>query len=183
MARKQLVVNQGDKYGRLSIVKEVEKYISINGYKSRQFLCSCECGNTTTVVLKDLRKGTTKSCGCYKKEINAEQISKLRRTHGKYLHPLYHTWEGMKTRCYNKNCPKYEYYGGRGIKVCDRWIQSFDNFLLDMGERPLGMSIDRINNDGNYEPSNCRWATMSQQRINQRVKTKKEVTLELRMQK
>ena len=87
-------------------------------------------------------------------------------------HKLYATWNNLKQRCYNKNNPSYIHYGGRGIKVCDRWLKSLENFIQDMGERPEGTSIDRINNDGNYEPSNCRWATKSQQQINKRPRTK-----------
>jgi len=85
--------------------------------------------------------------------------------HGKTKHFMYKSWQAMKHRCSNPNSSAYHYYGGRGIKVCDKW-NSFDCFLEDMGERPKGMSLDRIDNDGDYEPSNCRWATQSEQVIN-----------------
>ena len=81
--------------------------------------------------------------------------------------PTYNSWRDMKTRCLNSNCPDYKNYGGRGIKVCERWMD-FTNFLADMGEKPEGLTLDRINNDGNYEPGNCRWATWKEQRRNQR---------------
>ena len=83
-------------------------------------------------------------------------------------HPLYSTWSNMKGRCYNPNRPVYKYYGGRGIKVCDRWKNSFKLFLKDMGERPEGCTLDRINNDGNYEPTNCKWSTTVEQNKNRR---------------
>lgn len=84
-------------------------------------------------------------------------------------HPLYRTWLGMKRRCNNPNAVDYSYYGGRGIKVCNRWLESFENFLIDMGEKPdKKLSLDRVDNDGNYEPRNCRWATHSEQMLNRR---------------
>ena len=94
----------------------------------------------------------------------------MKPTHGKYYshRKTYACWQGMKQRCYNKNCCNYNSYGGRGIIVCDRWMHSFENFLADMGKKPEGMSIDRINNDGNYEPSNCRWTTVKVQQSNRR---------------
>lgn len=85
------------------------------------------------------------------------------KIHGMSNSPAYKSWQEMKTRCYNKNRHKYRRYGARGIKVCDRWLNSFQNFYDDMGERPDGKTLDRINNDGNYEPSNCRWATPLEQ--------------------
>lgn len=88
---------------------------------------------------------------------------------GKTKNPAYQVWADMKQRCLNPKVPQYHNYGGRGITVCDRWLSSFENFLIDMGEKPAGKSIDRINNDGNYEPGNCRWATSKEQRDNQRT--------------
>jgi len=121
--------------------------------------CICECGKIRNVLTSNIRKGIVKSCGCKTK----------RNKHR--LHPLYSPYLCMISRCkfvHHKN------YGGRGIKVCQRWIDSFENFLSDMGEKPSSKhSLDRINNDGDYEPSNCRWATAKEQSQNKRPSVRK----------
>jgi len=134
-----------------------------------QWLCQCVCGEFSLVLGTSLTRGFSQSCGC----LSIEKTSKRNATHGATKSnkdkSIYNIWCTMKARCSNPNSHKYKSYGGRGIRVCDRWRDSFENFLNDMGERPgKGYSIDRIDNDGNYEPGNCHWATAKEQRLNQR---------------
>jgi hypothetical protein len=133
--------------------------------------CRCECGNETVVRLCALSCGYTRSCGCLNNE--TRKVSMRGNTHAKVhslsKHPLYPTWSTMKQRCINPNQGKYALYGGRGIKVCDEWMNSFPKFLEDMGERPEGCTLNRIDNDGNYCKDNCEWATHSDQNRNRRA--------------
>lgn len=143
-------------------------------YDSR-WLCLCKCGNERIVYGISLRNGTTKSCGCYARA----QTAVMNRTHGHCTGAngrrtgTWRIWLGMKQRILNPNTKKFHNYGGRGITICDRWKDSFENFLADMGECPSKLlSIDRKDNNGNYEPGNCRWATSKEQRANQRPRKK-----------
>ena len=123
------------------------------------WLCECDCGETLITLSASLLNGRTTSCGCYKNE----QVGNRSRKHGKTHTTEYHIWLSMNQRCSNPNVVQYDRYGGRGIKVCNRWKNSFELFLQDMGKRPKGHSIERKNNDGNYCPSNCIWATYKTQ--------------------
>lgn len=128
--------------------------------------CRCDCGGESVVRGCYLRSGHTKSCGCQKGRRNGEAAA---TTHGMSGTPTYGTWRKMIERCTNPNARQWEWYGGRGVTVCDRW-RSFENFLADMGERPEGRTLDRVDVNGNYEPGNCRWATWPEQCANKRPK-------------
>lgn len=153
----------GDRFGRLTVTRILNKL----KYERTYSECICDCGNSTRVLLSSLKNGNTKSCGCLRKE----KVSSMKGTHRKSLSAEYNAYHHMIGRCYNKKNSVYSGYGGRGITVCDRWLESFDNFYEDMGERPSKKhSLDRIDNNGNYKPDNCRWATQSTQVINSRRK-------------
>jgi hypothetical protein len=169
----------GKKYGRLLVLSEVAR----TDPKKRRFLCLCDCGQRTERNLNALRTGHVRSCGCLHIETLAENRTKGPRgqppKHGKHGTPEYGSWISMRQRCNNPKKKCFEHYGGRGIKVCERW-DAFANFLQDMGPRPEGHSLDRIDVNGNYEPGNVRWATQQQQLENTRVA--KLVTIDGRTQ-
>ncbi|AIX21384.1 putative HNH endonuclease [Synechococcus phage ACG-2014f] len=145
----------GYKNGKLTTLYQDGRHPKRN---ERMWMCECECGKRKRVAQSKLKQ--TKSCGC-----NRGPNS---NPNGNNNHPLYTTWYGMKTRCLNQNTGNYMRYGGRGITICEEWRDNFQAFVDYVGERPEGHTLDRINNDGNYEPGNVRWATSQQQALNRR---------------
>jgi len=158
----------GTVYGRLLVLGE---HLERSPHRDRQWMCACECGAETIVTTDRLNQGDTRSCGCLARDTTRElglrfgpQI-KHGHNRGHSPTPTYRSWQGMKARCSNPNDPYFHRYGGRGITVCDRW-KEFENFLSDVGVRPEGRTLDRIDPDGNYEPGNFRWATPVEQAQN-----------------
>lgn len=160
----QLVNIKGQRFGRLLILRQVGWHLKPSGKRSSVWECQCDCGKVINVRKPYLTSGDTKSCGCLRSEVTG----RLKLTHGmSKTSPTYDIWVLMRQRCNNPAASGYEYYGGQGVTVCERW-DSFENFLTDMGERPDGLTLDREDPTGNYEPRNCRWATWHTQNNNKR---------------
>lgn len=149
----------GQRYGRLVVIEFVER----NSNWISKWLFQCDCGKQCIVFSSSARSGNTQSCGCLVKEMRHHLV-----THGMSRSAEHRAWNGLRNRCKNPNDEHFGNYGGRGIKVCERW-EKFENFYRDLGPRPSPKhSLDRVDNDGNYEPGNCRWATKSEQTYNRR---------------
>lgn len=155
----------GQRFGRLTVTSIADK----SGVATR-FICKCDCGKETVCFSNNLRRGLVSSCGCFRGEMTAARNT----THGLSGTTTYEIWSGIIKRCTNPSDRNFKRYGGRGISVCDRWLK-FENFLSDMGERPVGASIDRRDNSGNYCLDNCRWASKVTQANNTR--TNRYITL------
>lgn len=152
-------------FGRLLITEYAGKYFPRPGVTILFWKYACECGNTGIIRSSKLKHGSIESCGCY----SPRSFTKSKGYHGMKGTPEYRSWMAMKARCYRETNKSYSLYGGRGIRVCQRWMSDFSNFLSDMGRKPTKEhTLDRINVDGDYSPNNCRWATMLTQCRNKR---------------
>ena len=160
----KLIDITGQTFGRLTVLGRGENHVFPSGQTRPTWRCLCDCGNEVTVLARNLTTGNTTSCGCFALE--------CRTTHNKYGTKVYRAWDHMIQRCTNPNYHGYIYWGGRGIKVCDEWLNSFDAFYSYVSKLPNSddpkRSLDRINNNGNYEPGNVRWATRAEQNANKR---------------
>lgn len=161
---KKIVIQAGERYGRYTLV---ERAASRKG--ATYWVCQCDCGTVKEVQLSHLRNGTTQSCGCYRDEVKGQQSLK----HGHWTNGkaslTYVSWQDMKLRVLSPNDVAYHNYGGKGVTICDRWLESFEAFLEDLGERPSKKhTLDRIDPNGNYEPGNVKWSTILEQNRNKR---------------
>jgi hypothetical protein len=155
----------GKVFGKLTVIRDAGR----DKWGQVIWLCRCDCGNEKTIVGGNLRrKHGNVSCGCVQTEHALKACTKHGHTKNRNPTREYRSWQSMKRRCLEKAHVHYGNYGGRGITICERWVDSFENFFSDMGECPAGYTLDRIDPNGNYESSNCRWASWSQQASNKR---------------
>lgn len=169
----KLIDLTSQRFGRLTVVERASNAFRGNGLPLVRWKCLCDCGQRCTILANSLRMQRTLSCGCFLKEIAKVRGSTINLRHGQNrrgnISPEYHSWRGMIQRCENPKTRSYGDYGGRGISVCPEWRESFERFFADLGPRPSSShTLDRIEGDNNYEPSNCRWATKTEQSRNVR---------------
>lgn len=156
---------RGQRFSRLIAMKKAPRLVG-----KTQWLCRCDCGTVKAIRTESLRSGSIRSCGCLAKETSAKTMRTMNTTHGMCYTPTHRSWRNMFYRCTSSSDPSYHRYGAVGITVCARWTepdgQGFLNFRSDLGERPKGMTLDRIDNAKGYDPANCRWATPTMQMNN-----------------
>lgn len=166
----------GYRFGKLSVIARVEPPIG-----RTKFVCNCDCGNQTIANGEDIKSGNTTSCGCVKKVIGYTSNLKHGGASGKFS-GAYRSWRSMKQRCKDPNSRGWREYGAVGVTVCDRWLESFENFYADMGDRPEGYSLERINVFDGYYPANCKWIPLKDQIKNQRKTVRYSVNGEVMIQ-
>ena len=156
----------GKRYGRWIVIAQADAYVSPKGRRQPRWLAACDCGTQRVVRASDVISGKSRSCGCLSIDVAIERLT----THGRTHEPAFRSWRAMIDRCTNPKNNGWSTYGGKGIYVCERWM-TLENFIEDMGPRPPGTSIDRIDGSKGYEPGNCRWATPAEQGRNTKRNT------------